>query len=105
MNLKIAAKPAAQNGSILIYFLFTLVVLGSIAQVSSYVVQNARLGHRRLDMQAAQQFAEGGATLAAGEFAKAYTNKASTLKSNLLNNATGAYTLNSTLGNSTNPVF
>src|SRR5437870_2500192 len=102
MKLQNSVGQTARAGSVLIYFVFAMVILGVIAEVSALVFQNVKLSHRRQDMQAAQQFAEGGASLATAEFATAYTNQNANLVTNLLNNAAGHYAKNNSLSLSSN---
>lgn len=105
MNTDKLLKLQDEDGSILIYFLFALVIIASIASVAGLAMNAVGLAHRRMDMINATQLAEGGAALACMELEKAYTNSTTTFAASLVANAAGAYTLKTNLGGGTQKVF
>lgn len=90
-------KNRSESGSILVYFVFALVIASAIASVSYLSLTTINIAHRRTDMICATQLAEGGAALACREMEMAYTNRTAKFRNNLLANAAGAYALNSGL--------
>ncbi len=95
----------SETGSILVYFVFVLVIVSAIASVSAYSLNELGMAHRRTDMINATQLAEGGAGLACAELEKAYMSAASTFTASLGSNAAGAYTLNTSLGAGVEKVY
>ena len=91
-----------EQGSIIAYFIFLLVVVTSIASVCAFVSQTLRITHRRNDMIQAIALAQGGGTLAAAEFQGALTNQAQTLAANL---ATYGYSKSTALSSSKSNVY
>lgn len=104
MKTKQFQKNQAEAGAILIYFIFALVIIASIASVSSLALNTVKLAHRRDDMIRATQLAEGSAALASMELEKAYTNT-QPFAASLVANAAGAYILNTTLGGGLQKVY
>lgn len=92
----------SETASILVYFIFVLVIVSAIASVSAFTVNAVSLAHRRTDMIGATQLAEGGAASACTELEKAYTNSVYPFASAL---GTGGYTLNTSLGAGVQKVY
>lgn len=82
-----------------------MVVIASIASVSTLALTSVKQSHKRSDMVQATQLAEGSAALACAELEKAYLNSASTFSASLVTNAAGAYALNTSLGGGTQKVY
>lgn len=106
MRLARLPQTKREEGSILVFFLFTVVILMSIAGIASYHAGMTRLAHRRVDMVQATQIAEGSAAIACAEVQWAVTNRGfSSFAAALEGNPAGAYSLNATLSNSTNLIY
>jgi hypothetical protein len=84
-----------EEGSAAITFLIMMVVILSlIGAAMGYVSGTVQLEHRRTDMTAAQEYAQGGAVIGCKELNAAFKNTAGTLAANL---ATSGYVLDSSL--------
>lgn len=94
-------KAQEQGSATIFYMLLMLVVISLLAAAMTYVSGSVRLEHRRYDLQAAQQYAEGGAVIACDELSTAF-GKSGTLATNV---GTAGYTLNSTLSTSSTNVY
>jgi Tfp pilus assembly protein PilX len=94
----LSQNDAREQGAATIFYLMLMVVIMSVlGSVLLYVANSARIEHRRSDMSAARQFAEGGAVIGCDEVNSAFTTTSGTMASAL---TTKGYTLNSTLSNS-----
>src|ERR1041385_3156659 len=93
-----------EEGSILVYFIAVGIVAVAIASACTYVTVTTRLTHRRSDMIAATQYAQGGAVLACSDLNSAMTNTASSVFSALTSLST-PYTLSSTLSTSSQKTY
>jgi len=68
------------------FLIIMVVTVSTLAGLGAYVAQSTNLAHRRNDMIAAIQFAEGGAVIACNDLNSVVTNKAnSSLNSKLVN--------------------
>jgi hypothetical protein len=85
-----------EQGSILAYFLLVVILVIAIASVGAYVAQTSNVVHRRNDMIAAIQFAQGGAVVACEDANSAYTNAGAGFPGNLASNSP-SYTLDASL--------
>ena len=85
------------------YFIVMVVAVSTIAGLGAYVAQSTNLAHRRNDMIAAIQYAEGGAVIACTDLNAAITNKTGTLGDRLVANR--GYTLNSSVGTGSERVY
>ena len=72
-----------ESGSIIAYFLFAVVIIGSIASLFAYTAQNLSLTHRRQDLAAAYAYAEAGAVIGCVALENAFTNSTGSLVSSL----------------------
>ena len=72
-----------ESGSIIAYFLFAVVIIGSIASLFAYSVQNLSLTQRRQDLAAAYAYAESGAVIGCAALENAFTNSTGSLVSSL----------------------
>ncbi len=86
-----------QQGSILAYFLLVVILVSAIASVGAYLAQTVNVAHRRNDMIAAIQFAQGGAVIACGDLNSAYTNTGAGFPANLVSNLSAPYALDTDL--------
>lgn len=93
MKTRLLKSKSREDGSLVLYFVFVLIFVSTLATVASYVTQTTRLAHRRSNMVGALEFAQGAAVVAAFELERAYTNRTSNFYENLTKNASGAYTL------------
>lgn len=100
MKINLRVRYHSEAGSILVFFVFAVIVFSMIAGVVSYHTQMMALAHRRADMIDATQLAEGAAALASAEVEKAVTNSVLTFAKALEANSAGAYRKDSTLSNS-----
>jgi hypothetical protein len=73
------------GGAIIAYLIIAMVVMGTLAAISSYVVTNLQLAGYRQDMITAYQYAQGGAALACRDVETAFTNSGG-----FVNNLTGS---------------
>jgi hypothetical protein len=85
-----------QGAASIFYLLLMVVVISLIGAVLSYVSGTVNMEHRRSDMSAARQYAEGGAVIACNDVNSAFTTKSGTMASNL---TTQGYVLDSSLSN------
>lgn len=75
MNLNVRRKDRGEAaGAIIAYLIIALVVMGTLAAISSYVITNLQLTSYRQDMINAFQYAQGGAALACRDVEVAFTN-------------------------------
>lgn len=83
------------RGVSIVFFILVMVLVWSIAAMAFYVTSNSTLQHRRNDMLAATEYADGGAVIACRELELAFTNNiaGTTFFSRLTTNAAGAYSL------------
>ena len=66
-----------RRGSVMIgYFIVMVVTISTIAGLGAYVAQSTSVAHRRNDMIAAIQYAEGGAVIACTDLNAAITRRA-----------------------------
>lgn len=98
------ARARDERGSVIAYFLLAVIILGSIAALFGYSMQNLSLAQRRQDLVAAYQVVESGAILGCTDLERAGTNTSGTLGDALLNNVP-PYVFNATLGSSTEVVY
>lgn len=99
----IPRKKSQEDGAAFIFYLvLMLVVISMIAGVMTYVSGAVNLEHRRSDMVAAQEYAQGGAVVACEETSQAFKTTTATLSANLL--AKG-YSLDSTLSTGQTNVY
>ena len=82
MNPSAKNRPA-ETGSVIAYFLFAVVIIGSIATLYGYSVQNLNLTHRRHDLAAAYEYAEAGTVIGCAALENAFTNSGGNLLSRL----------------------
>ena len=102
-------KPSSQNrpseaGSVIAYFLFAIVIIGSIATLYGYSVQNLNLTHRRHDSAAAYAYAEAGTVIGCAALENAFTNSGGNLLSRL-QAAPNSFTKNNDLSTAQELVF
>jgi len=89
---------SCEQGAATIFYLMLMVVIMSVlGSVLLYVANSARIEHRRSDMSAARQFAEGGAVVGCDEVNSAFTTTSGTMASAL---TAKGYTLDSSSSNS-----
>src|SRR5689334_398867 len=106
MRIELRNGKPNQRGSIIIpYFVLLLITASAVAGLGAYVAQTTSIAHRRNDMIAAIQYAQGGAVIACRDLNSAATNKTGTFSVNIQNNASGHYALNSGLSTSTQKVY
>ena len=93
----------ARRGSVMIgYFIVMVVTVSTIAGLAAFVAQSTNLAHRRNDMIAAIQYAEGGAVIGCGDLNVAISNRTGTLSAKLQNKG---YAMNDSLSTSSQLVF
>ncbi|GDY23653.1 hypothetical protein LBMAG56_50000 [Verrucomicrobiota bacterium] len=102
-------KPSPKNrpsaaGSVIAYFLFAIVIIGSIATLYAYSVQNLNLTHRRHDLAAAYEYAEAGTVIGCTALENAFTNSGGNLLSRL-QAAPNSFTKNNDLSTPQQLVF
>ncbi len=102
-------NPSSQNrrseaGSVIAYFLFAVVITGSIATLYAYSVQNPNLTHRRHDSAAAYAYAEAGTVIGCAALENAFTNSGGNLLSRL-QAAPNLFTKNNDLSTAQQLVF
>jgi hypothetical protein len=104
MKIVSSCKTQRQQGNILAYLILLMVLAAAIASVGAYVAQTTNVAHRRSDMIAAQQYAQGGATIGCADLNAAYMNQTNSFPNNL---ATGSrpYTLNAGLSTGSLKVY
>src|SRR2546426_2238872 len=100
MRVNFIQRRRSEQGSVVAYFIFLLVVVTAIASVCAFVTQTLSVTHRHNEMVEAMALAEGGVTLAAAELELALTNQSASLLVNLANNPAGAYSKNTALSSS-----
>lgn len=84
------------------YFILMVVAITAVAGLGAFVAQTTNVAHRRNDMIAAIQFAQGAAVIACRDFNTAITNKNKATVQNLITNG---YSLNTSTGNSSNAIY
>jgi hypothetical protein len=98
--MKLVFRPGQrerERGSALIaYLIFALIIMGTIATLASYVIQNVQLGRRRVDMVNAYQFAQGGAAIAGQNVETAFLTNNGAFLSNLTTTACGSWAQDTT---------
>jgi hypothetical protein len=82
-----------EEGSLVAYLIFLLLLASTIAAVSTFVSNSIHLAHRRSDMYSALEYAQGGAVIAAREVEQALTNRPYNFFDSLTRNPSGPYTL------------
>src|SRR6266576_2014026 len=104
MKIESHNLPPTRRGSVMIgYFIIMVVALSTIAGLGAYVAQSTNLAHRRNDMIAAIQYAEGGAVIACKDLSAALTSsKTGNMNSRL---ATRGYAQNNSLTTSSETVY
>jgi hypothetical protein len=105
MRIESHQTQSARRGSVLIgYFIVMVVAVSTIAGLGAFVAQSTNLAHRRNDMIAAIQYAEGGAVIACRELNAAFTstNRTLALSTKLVYKG---YTLNSSLSTASQNVY
>jgi len=103
MKITIRNSRQRQEGAILVYFIMASIFISAIASLGAYVWTTTNLAHRRGDMIAAEQFAEGGAVIACADLNNAYTNATGVFPANLA--ALSSYALNTSLTTSSQKVY
>jgi len=83
MNIRAQTRRQNENGSIVAYFIFVVILVSGIASLATYVTQTTNITKRRGDMIASREFAYGGVVVGVGSLNKAVTNIANTLVKNL----------------------
>lgn len=91
-----------QGSATIMYLLMMIVIISLIGAALTYVSGTVQLEHRRSDMTAAQEFAQGGAVIGCYELNAAFTASSGTMASSL---TTSGYALDSTLSNSQYNVY
>lgn len=86
-------KPQEEEGSLVAYLIFLLVLASTIASIATLVSNSIHLAHRRSDMYSALEYAQGGALIAARDAERALTNRPFNFFDSLSRNPSGAYTL------------
>src|SRR5216117_2526681 len=75
-----------RRGSVMIgYFIVMVVAVSTIAGLGAFVAQSTSLAHRRNDMIAAIQYAEGGVVIGCSNLNTAFTSRTGTLGERLGN--------------------
>ena len=87
----------SQQGSIIVYVLVAIVLLGMIGSVGALVTQQTRVTLRQTQLAKAYQFADGGASIATGDLNRAYDSNANDIGTELINDDEFPYTLSSSL--------
>lgn len=98
-----ASRPA-QAGSVIAYFLLAIVIVSAIASLYAYSIQNLNLTHRRQNLAAAHEFAEGGVLVGCAALENAFTNTTGNLLSRL-QAAPNNFARNNSLSDSRQLVF
>lgn len=86
------------------YLLVALIIMATLATLSSYVIHNIQMSSRRQDMANAYQFAQGGTALACRDVEMAFTNTGA-FHSNLMLRTAAPYTNNRALSTPTITVY
>jgi hypothetical protein len=95
------SKPR-ERGSAIVFLVLVLVLAWAIAALGYYVTSMLTTQHHRNDWAAAEQYADGGATIACRDVELAYTNHSAATGANLL---TGGYILNTSLTTASSNVY
>lgn len=103
--MRITATPrSGQAGSVIAYFLLAVVIVSAIASLYAYSIQNLNLTHRRQNLAAAREFAEGGVLVGCAALENAFTNTTGNLISRL-QTAPNNFARNNSLSDSRQLVF
>lgn len=101
MKTLLRTKRQGENGSIVAYFIFVVILVSGLASLATYVTQTTNITKRRGDMISAREFATGGTTSGTASLNKAVTNGGT-----FLNNLTGqSYVKNLSLSTSKSNVY
>ena len=104
MKTKQGQARRTEQGSILAYFLLVVIIVIAIASVGAYLAQTSNVVHRRNDMIAAIQFAQGGAVVVCGDVNSSYLTPGAGFPANLATNSP-PYTLNAALSTAGQKVY
>ena len=97
MHTRLASRTRTETGAITAYFILLLLLMAVIAGLCTAVTSSIRISNRRANIAQSLHFAEGGASVAAAEVERAFTNRMGSFVSNLVNNPAGGYALDGTL--------
>lgn len=102
IKARLQSRRRDEEGSIMAYFVFLVILVSGIASLATYVTQTTNITKRRGDMISAREFGYGGAAIGCANLNKAVTNASGTF----LNNLTSlSYTKNLSLSTSTTNVY
>lgn len=87
----------SQQGSIIVYVLVAIVLLGMIGSVGALVTQQTRVTLRQTQLAKAYQFADGGASIATYDLNRAFTSNANDIATGLTEDEEFPYVLSSSL--------
>ena len=83
MKIRLQNGRKGENGSIVAYFIFVVILITGIASLATYVTQTTNLTQRRGDMIGSREIAMGGAVVGAANLNRAVTNTTGTFISNI----------------------
>jgi len=103
MRIELNNRSRRRSGSIIIpYFILLLITASAIAGLGVFVAHSTNMAHRRNDLIAAADFAQGGAVIACSDLNQALTNRTGTIKSKVEGKG---YQWNSALSTSAQMVY
>tara|TARA_B110000977_G_scaffold184434_1_gene248144 strand:- start:641 stop:1573 length:933 start_codon:yes stop_codon:yes gene_type:complete len=87
----------SQQGSIIVYVLVAMVLLGTIGSIGTHVTQQTKVTSRQTQLAKAYQFADGGASIATYDLNRAFTSNANDIATGLTEDEEFPYALSNSL--------